>query len=120
MCKKTFHHLANLKRHMRCHEENPVVFLCDICGQNFTRKDNPFKHRERIHQLFKINFDAIDACSQQTSLLCKMCGAQFKDDLDAFKTHIAAEVCKKRENLIEVNARGKIDCDLCDKTYVDV
>ena len=39
---------------------------------------------------------------------------------DVFRTHIVTEVCKKREDFIEVNNRGKVECDLCDKTYVDV
>ena len=66
-CRNTFYNEANLKRHLRLHAENTLDFPCNICGKKFTRKDNLFRHRERLHNLFNINFDAMQPDSQQLS-----------------------------------------------------
>jgi len=119
-CKKTFYNDANLKRHLRLHTENPPDFPCDVCGKKYTRKDNLFRHRERVHRMFNINFDAIMPDSEQLSFQCKMCRADFGANKVALEGHIISEVCKKRDSLFEVNAEGRIQCDLCDKTYVAI
>ena len=119
-CRNTFYNEANLKRHLRLHEENPLDFPCDICGKKFTRKDNLFRHRERLHKLFNINFDAMQPDSKQLSFQCKMCSADFGASKDAFESHIVMEVCKKREKSVTVNIEGRIECDLCDKTFVEM
>ena len=119
-CRNTFYNEANLKRHLRLHAENPLDCPCNFCGKKFTRKDNLFRHRERLHNLFNINFDAMRPDSQQLSFQCKMCRADFGASKDALENHIVWEVCKKRDNPFKVNSEGRIECDLCDKTYVEM
>ena len=120
ICRKTFYNATNLKRHLRLHAENPQNFPCDICEKKFTRKDSLFRHRERVHKLFKINFDAIRPDSQQSSFQCKMCSADFGASKEALKNHIAGEVCRKRDDSFQLNSEGRIECDLCEKTYIGV
>ena len=91
-CKKTFYNKANLKRHLRLHTEYPPDFPCDICGKKYTRKDNLFRHRERVHSLFNINFDAIKPDSEQLSFQCKMCRADFGASKEALENHIVGEI----------------------------
>ena len=119
-CIKTFYDEANLKRHLKIHEENPTVFQCSICGNSFTRKDNLYRHRERVHNLVYINIDAIQPDAQQSSFQCKMCRADFGTSKDDLVNHIVGQVCKKRDHLFTVNTEGRLECDLCDKTYVGI
>jgi hypothetical protein len=119
-CSRTFYDEANLKRHLRIHGENPLGFRCNICENKFTRKDNLYRHRERVHNLVYINIDAIQPDAQQSSFQCKMCRADFGDSKYAMVNHIVGQVCKKRDDSITVNDEGRLECDLCDKTYVGI
>jgi len=119
-CNKTFSNLANLKRHEKIHVEISPDIQCDICCKNFSRKDNLFQHRERVHKLFNINTDAMKPESEQTSYQCKMCDADFGPNQDALVNHILDKVCKKRNDFLEVNEEGRIECNVCDKTYIEM
>ena len=119
-CKKTFYNKTNLKRHENIHVENPPDFHCDICDKKFSRKDNLFQHRERVHKLFNINIDAMKPESQQSSFQCKMCSADFGPNQDALVNHILNKVCQKRGDFLEVNEEGRIECNICDKTYTEM
>ena len=55
-CKKMFKHGISLRTHIKQHETNSETFICSDCSKKFTRKDNLFKHRERIHKSTTFTF----------------------------------------------------------------
>ena len=114
----TFSNSGNAKRHLRMHRETLPSFSCSVCGKSFNRKDNLVKHKERLHKLFRTNIDAIREDSR-SSWQCKMCGDQFGADKESFEDHIVYQVCKKKDDCIELNMNGRMECDLCDKSYAD-
>merc|ERR1719154_362222 len=103
---------------MKTHDEEIETFTCDECTQLVTRKDNMFKHRERKHRLFKISFDAIKSSSSEYK--CNMCDAKFGTDRKAFESHITTKVCMMKGKKISLDKEGRFQCDLCDKSFVDI
>jgi uncharacterized Zn-finger protein len=49
-----------------------------------------------------------------------MCSADFGHNQDALVNHIVDKVCKKRGDFLEVNKKGRIECNLCDKTFAEM
>ena len=48
-----------------------------------------------------------------------MWGDRFGADKDAFEDHIVYQVCKRKEDCIELNTKGRMECDRCDKPYAE-
>ena len=117
-CEKVFKHKTSLKRHLKQHEAELDGFVCDICNSKFTREDNLYKHRGRIHGLFNINFDATKVCSKE-KIVCKMCNFDFGEDCQRFENHLARRSCLKKERTVEVNEEDKFECTFCERSYFD-
>uniref|UniRef100_A0A182RKU6 C2H2-type domain-containing protein n=1 Tax=Anopheles funestus TaxID=62324 RepID=A0A182RKU6_ANOFN len=48
ICNRIFKHHKNLMRHVKMHADQPVPYMCDLCGKTFTQKGSLTIHR-RIH-----------------------------------------------------------------------
>lgn len=48
VCNRIFKHHKNLMRHVKMHADQPVPYMCDLCGKTFTQKGSLTIHR-RIH-----------------------------------------------------------------------
>ncbi|XP_053667795.1 zinc finger protein 420-like [Anopheles marshallii] len=48
VCNRIFKHHKNLMRHIKMHADQPVPYMCDLCGKTFTQKGSLTIHR-RIH-----------------------------------------------------------------------
>ncbi|XP_040150867.1 zinc finger protein 14-like isoform X2 [Anopheles arabiensis] len=48
VCNRIFKHHKNLIRHIKMHADQPVPYMCDLCGKTFTQKGSLTIHR-RIH-----------------------------------------------------------------------
>ena len=57
-CGKTYKYESALIFHMKKHEDQIKGFFCDDCKSKFTRKDNLYKQKARIHGEYNINFNA--------------------------------------------------------------
>ena len=117
ICGKVFTHKISQVRHTKTHEPNVDKFSCDRCDKIFSRKDNLFQHRERIHGLYKVNFDAI--VDSGAGFKCEMCEENFGKDSEAFKTHIIKKACVEKGRGFEVNEDGCYQCKECEKAFYD-
>ena len=117
ICGKVFTHKTSQVRHTKTHEKKVVQFSCDQCEKIFSRKDNLFQHRERIHGLYKVNLDAI--VDSGAGFECEMCKENFGKDSESFKTHIIKKVCVEEGSGIEVTKDGCYQCKKCDKAFYD-
>ena len=50
-CNQKYSHEVSLKRHAESHKYVKADISCDVCGKTFTRKDNLWRHREKVHKL---------------------------------------------------------------------
>uniref|UniRef100_A0A182K2P7 C2H2-type domain-containing protein n=1 Tax=Anopheles christyi TaxID=43041 RepID=A0A182K2P7_9DIPT len=48
VCNRIFKHHKNLMRHVKMHADQPVPYMCDLCGKTFTQKGSLTIHH-RIH-----------------------------------------------------------------------
>ena len=117
VCNKVFVHKISLKRHMDVHSQEPVLFSCKYCDVKMSRKDNLSKHTERIHLLVDLNFDLI---RKQDVFKCKLCCVDFGQDQRKFESHLILKTCQRKEEILEVNERGKLQCEECHRSYADV
>lgn len=115
-CDKMFRHKISLQRHMRVHEDTPESFPCGDCSKSFTRKDNMFKHRERVHNLTNVNVDAARERFKKDPV-CPMCGEDFGEDHNLFEAHLIEKVCMNKKKNVDINKNLKFQCELCDKSY---
>ena len=115
-CDKSFSHKISLKRHMEEHKKSEY-FSCAFCEFKTLRKDTLLRHRRRIHQVFKTNFEALRGSGSSTNYICKMCGQDFESDCDLFETHIISKAC--RNVTADINNDGRFQCDLCPRSYKD-
>ena len=88
------------------HDESICNIACDKCSKTFTRKDNLWKHRERIHGLFCVNIDAIN---KKETIMCEICKKKFKTP-DLLVSHITMRTCSS-----ELSDEGKFMGNICKK-----
>lgn len=117
-CKKMFKHGISLRRHIKQHETNSETFICSDCSKKFTRKDNLFKHRERIHKLYNIHLPAARAKFKESSL-CDICCVDFGSDCKRFESHLISRSCNKKQEEVHLNSQDRFQCNFCEKSYVD-
>ena len=79
-----------------------------MCGKTFTRKDNLWRHREKVHKLLNMN---IDALMEKKEIKCNMCNREF-DNTDILVAHMSLKAC-----FAELTVEEKFKCDSCDKSY---
>ena len=115
ICEQNLKHGTTYKRHMKQHEEGDTEsFDCDQCDKKYNRKDNLSRHKQRIHHIFTIDFDAaVEECKD--TLVCKICSSDFGSDREKYCAHIASKVC--HDNRFELDDQEKFKCDICDKSY---
>jgi len=118
-CGKVYKHKISLKRHMEVHKDEADGFDCDICKKKFTRNDNLYKHRERVHHIWNVNLDAVRK-EFKDKLICPMCSADFGTNLNKFETHLVSKACKDKEKIVEIDENHRFKCDLCDRSYADM
>jgi len=47
--RRAFAHQSSLRRHMKTHDH--VTFHCDVCGDEFTRRDSVRRHKRKYHHI---------------------------------------------------------------------
>ena len=108
-CEATFSHQVSLKRHEKSHRNSDESLNCDKCDKTFTRKDNYWNHRERIHGLLNINIDAIKV---KENNVCELCKKKFKTKDDLF-SHVVLRACSS-----DLTAEERFKCHLCEKSFI--
>ena len=88
-CSNKFAHKVSLKRHIKSHKGLKESITCDKCSKTFTRRDNYWKHRERIHRLQNVNIEAI---MEKEDNKCNMCKKEFENK-DLLIAHISLRAC---------------------------
>ena len=119
VCGKTYKYECLLTLHIEKHEEKLKGFFCDDCNAKFTRKDNLYKHRERVHGRYNINFDAAKETFTDSGGICKLCEIDFDSDFDKFAAHLARRSCKEKKEF-KVNSEERFQCEICEKSYLDI
>ena len=108
VCGKKYAHEVSLNRHAKSHKESEVSIACEECGKTFTRRDNFWKHRERVHNLVNINVDEI---MQKKDKKCNMCNKKFTSQ-SMLLAHVSLKACS-----MQLDAQEKFKCNFCDSSY---
>ena len=74
-CSANFSHRVSLVRHENSFKNSSSSNECDKCDKTFTRRDNLWKHRERVHGLHNTNIEAI---TKKKNNMCEICKKKFK------------------------------------------
>ena len=101
--------VVSLKRHIQSHKELKESITCDQCSKTVTRRDNYWKHRERIHRLQNVNIEAI---MEKEDNKCNMCKKEFENK-DLFITCMSLRAC-----FSEFDTQERFKCQLCDKSFI--
>ena len=116
VCGKEFKHKVSLERHTKYnHGSSSEGISCDMCDLIFTRTDNLYVHKRKIHNAYHMNLDAI-RISNETSISCEMCSKHF-DKPEQFEAHIAMKICQDKQNCFDINDKEKYQCHLCERSY---
>ena len=116
VCGKEYKHKVSLERHTKdIHGSSSEGILCDMCDLKFTRRDNLYVHKRKVHNAYHMNLDAIRN-SNETSLSCEMCSEHF-DKPEQFEAHIAMKICQDKQNCFDINDKEKYQCHLCERSY---
>ena len=99
-------------------QKNPLIWSSCFFKSKFTRKDNLYKHKARIHGEYNINFNAAEETFKDSGGVCKLCEIDFGSDFDKFKAHLFRRSCKDKKEC-EVNDLERYQCEICDKSYLD-
>lgn len=94
-CKKSFTTRADLRRHEdSIHLEE--LFVCDVCGVNFTREDSYNRHKTNKHKTV-----------EDLNHRCDLCGIKFKRR-DILLRHIKT---------VHSDEQGSFCCNICNTTF---
>ena len=108
-CGEKYAHEVSLKRHVKSHSKSSACHVCKLCKKAFTRKDNLWRHEEKIHRLLNMN---IDALMEKSGNDCKMCGKKLPNK-KMLLAHVSRKACS-----FELTTQGEFKCTLCSKFYV--
>lgn len=128
VCSKKFDNKANLLRHIKCHAEKAIKFICHKCGRTFLSSFNLDNHRSSQHGEYVEEYNNIYKCNA--------CEHTFVHRADLYahaKTHAKSKdtqsqlchtcgKCFPNRNALTVHTRIHLDirphaCVVCPKTF---